>query len=154
MPDVESKAEIFSSPDLAKDVVRVSQPNPWALKKRQKILLQDGNAFHQFAAVELIAGQVAAGDQNHIHSSKWTGVNGKEISLRRISAVGYMWKVAASSPKLKVGLLLTVCAIASAYFSAAITKEGDIHFQLGLWKWLLFGVTVASALGSWAKDLL
>jgi len=116
-----------------------------------KVKLVCGN-FSQFARVSLAAG-VADKDAAHVLSSKWKGDLGIHGSIEKISPWTFTESVFRASVKLRLGLFCAIIAIGTAYINAALTKEGSFQYHLGTGRWILFGLTAASTLVAWAKDI-
>lgn len=147
------EAEIFFDNEVPKDAIRVSKDNPWKLKKGKKVLIRSRSEFRQVARVELLLETVEDKDRDHIRSSKWTGDGGERVEFETISEPRYAWNIVCGSTKLQFTFFLTLVLIVSSYLSAALTKTGAFQFELTRGKWILLAVTIASALGAWAKDL-
>src|SRR6478672_13266822 len=113
-------AELYNKEALSKDVIELSENNPWKMAEGDKVKLVCGN-FSQFARVSLAAG-VADKDAAHVLSSKWKGDLGIHGSIEKISPWTFTESVFRASVKLRLGLFCAIIAIGTAYINAALTK--------------------------------
>jgi len=144
-------AKLYLNNALGKDTVELGDNNPWKLTTGDKVQLVCGD-FSQFARVSAVPG-VTPGDADHVSSSKWTGNLGVHASLQKVSAWTFTVSVFRGSVKLRLGLFCAIIAIGTAYINAALTKDGAFQYHLGTGRWILFGLTAASTLVAWAKDI-
>jgi hypothetical protein len=95
---------------------------------------------------------VLAEDRNNIQSSKWAGDLGATVDCTKISKGRYWWNVFAQSKRAGLGLAVLFVGFFLAYLNAALQKDGTIEWQLGLWRWVIFVLTAATAVVLWIRD--